>query len=225
MRKLLILSLAVLLTGCSYNQFATTTTGSMMGGMFCSSIGGIIGGPRGYDIGTVVGMVGGGVVGAAIGAEQDAKAHPSRNRNRNNNYHEDYYDYDEVSYDSPRRQDSFKSTRSQWEALEVTRVNFSDENGNRRLDTREHATLILEIYNQGNGTVYDIAPRISCDNSRVAISPTAIFDVLEPGQGFRYKAEIIAPEKLKEEFLTFKVDFGSKKQKVTAKVFRVRTGR
>ena len=44
-----LLSISLLFTACSYNQYGAVATGSSLGGMFGSSIGGLMGGPRGAD--------------------------------------------------------------------------------------------------------------------------------------------------------------------------------
>lgn len=209
-----------LLSGCTSNQFSGVATGSMLGGMFGSSIGGIFGGYRGHDVGGAIGMLAGGAVGAAVTAERSSRDGAFAQGNED-------YGYDRVEYGSYRdevRRD-IPTASSDWDFLEVTAVRFSDANDNRCLDAGERAFLTMEIYNRGDRPIRDIAPRISCDNRRVAISPTAIVSRLEPGQGFRYKAEIIAPERLKEGLLTFNVAFGNGKRKVTAKSFRIRTAR
>ncbi len=210
----LLLAVALLMTGCtSYSQFSGVATGAGLGGMFGSSIGGLVGGYRGHDVGRVVGMVAGGMVGAAATAEhsqQKDKATPEY-------YYDDGVSYGHNSYSSPHYQSA-----SPWENLEVSEVHYMDGNGNRSLNSNERSVIEMKIYNRGNYTLYDIAPQITCDQRRIVISPTAIVSALEPGRGFRYRAEVIAPKRVKDGLVTFSVSFGNKKNQVTAKTFRIR---
>lgn len=215
MKHTLIITLCLLLTltGCSYSQFSGVATGSGIGGMLGSSIGGIIGGQRGSDVGTLIGMVTGGAAGAAITSQANA----------DNGYEtpidvEGYYN----DYQS-RRVSRATACLSQWSYLEVTNVRLIDPNGNQRLDPKEHAYVTMDIYNRSNDMMYDIAPIITCDNRRVVISPTAIVSELAPEKGFRYKVEIIAPARFKSDLVTFTVQFGDKRQRVTLKTFSLRT--
>lgn len=207
----LVLS-ALLLTGCTSTQYAGVAAGSGLGGMFGSSIGGIFGGPRGHDIGGAIGMIAGGIAGAAItGNTADGNDQASV----------------DVSRRTSRRADSAPTayTYSPYNCLEVTKVYLKDANNNMRLDAGEHATLTFDVYNRGNETLYDIAPIVSCDNRRVVISPTAIVSELDPNRGFRYKAEIIAPNRLRQDNLTFTVAFGGGERKTVVKTFNVPVGR
>lgn len=215
MKQSLICVLAILLTltGCSYSQFSGVATGSGLGGMLGSSIGGIIGGPRGSDIGSLIGMVAGGAAGAAV----------TGNLNSENS--------NDATIDVPAYYDNYQSRRharataslSPWSYLEVTNVRLIDPNHNQRLDAGEHVYVTMDIYNRSDNMMYDIAPIVTCDNRRVIISPTAIVSELASGKGFRYKVEVIAPARLKGDLVTFTVQFGAKKQCVTAKTFSLRT--
>jgi len=229
MRKysILFLSLALLLSSCSYQQFGAVATGSSLGGMFGSSIGGLMGGPRGSDKGTLAGMVIGGVVGAAATA--------SHNNNAKNSDNESYYDDVDVynrhsngdvqygTYNSPTYQSPAAAT-SDLEYIEVTNLHFLDSNNNQRLDRDEEAFIVMDIYNRGDRTLYNLTPRISCDSKRVLISPAASIGNLSPGQGVRYKAAVKSTRRTNEGYLLFSVGFGTGKQAVTAKQFKILTG-
>ncbi len=218
MKKTIILLLAatLMMTGCTSSRFSGVATGAGLGGMFGSSIGGLVGGYRGHDVGRVVGMVAGGMVGAAATAERSQQK---------DNASPDYYYDDGVSYGHNNYPRPNYQSASPWENLEVTEVHYMDSNGNRSLNSGERALIVMEIYNRGNYTLYDIAPQISCDQRRIVISPTAIGSALEPGRGFRYRAEVIASKRLKSGLATFSVAFGNKGNRVTAKTFRIRTER
>lgn len=224
--SVLILSLSLLLSSCSYEQYGGVATGSALGGMFGSSIGGLMGGPRGSDRGTLAGMIIGGVVGAAATAPRD-----------NNDNNSSANDYDEVdaynrrnrddvqygTYNSPRYQ-SPAAAMSDLEYLEVANLHFLDANNNQRLDRDEEAFLVMDIYNRGNRTLYNVTPRISCDNRRVMLSPAASIGSLAPGQGVRYKAAVKTTRRIGGGTLLFTIGFGTGNQAVTAKQFTIRAG-
>lgn len=210
--------LAVTLSSCSSSQFSGVVAGSSLGGLFGSSIGGLVGGPRGHDAGAVIGMVAGGMAGAAATAPRDNSSSSSSSyRSSSSSYDSDDIDYS--SYRSTRR----PATASRWDCLEVSNIRFSDSNDNRCLDAGERVSIVMDIYNRGSETLYDVAPQVTCDNRRIVISPTAIVSRLEADQGFRYTVEVIAPRNLRSGLATFSVAFGSGKNSHVVKTFRVRT--
>lgn len=214
---ILIAAVAFALSSCtSSSQFGGVVAGSSLGGMFGSSIGGIFGGPRGHDVGGAIGMLTGAAVGAAATADNSGSSSSHRSSSNNVNYD----DYD--SYSAPRQR-YYANGASQWRALEVTNLRFSDQNDNRALDRGERAVIVMDIYNRGDVTLYDIAPTVTCDNRRVNVSPASMVSQLDPGQGFRYTVEVVAGQRLKAGTATFTVAFGSGNNAVTAKTFRIRT--
>lgn len=211
----LLISAGAVLLSCSYNQVSGTMAGASLGGVFGSAIGGLIGGPRGADAGTAIGMLAGGAAGAAATAPRE----PNRGHNHQQSY-------DDVQYGSYRPDNHHYATpASPLKFLEVTKVRFMDENNNRSLDANERAWLEMEIHNRGNHTVCNVAPVVECDNKRVLLSPTAIVGSLAPGQGVRYRAAVVGKSNLRSGTATFKVSFGTGKDKVTAKTFRINTRR
>lgn len=227
--SILFLSSALLLSSCSYQQFGGVATGSSVGGMFGSSIGGLMGGPRGSDKGTLAGMVIGGVVGAAVTAP---RSNTSSKENANTDYDDvDVYnrrgssgDVQYGTYKNPRYQSPAAAT-SDLEYIEVSNIHFLDSNNNQCLDRNEEAVIVMDIYNRGSRTLYNVAPSISCSNRRVAISPAAAIASLQPGQGVRYKAAVKCTRRAADDTYVFTVGFGSGKQAVTAKQFKIRAGR
>lgn len=67
----IFLSATLLLSSCGTYTGAGAYTGTSIGGMLGSAIGGISDGPRGSDIGTIVGMAGGAIIGGIIGNAKD----------------------------------------------------------------------------------------------------------------------------------------------------------
>lgn len=226
--SLLLLSLCLLLSSCSYQQFAGVTAGSSLGGMFGSSIGGLMSGPRGSDKGTLAGMVIGGVVGAAVTAPRDNSNSSSQRQNdaayddvdaynRRGSGDVQYGSYNNPNYQSPA------AAMSDMQYIEVSNVHFLDSNNNQCLDPDEEACLVMDIYNRGSRTLYNLAPSITCSNRRIAISPAAAIGNLQPEQGVRYKAAIKAVRRINDSELLFTVTFGTGSQAYKAKQFKIRT--
>lgn len=230
MRNISILLLASLmaLTSCSYNQFGAVATGSSLGGMLGSSIGGLMGGPRGFDKGTLAGMLIGGAVGAVATAPRN-QSKTDTPRYDSESYDDGAYGYqnysDEVEYGSYGTPSgpTPSATVYDLQGLKVRNVSFIDANGNRCLDRGEEATLIMDVYNTGDKTLYNVTPHITCSNRRVRISAPATVESLSPHRGIRYKTVVSASGRLSAEPLTFTVSFGRGSQAVRAKVFTIRT--
>lgn len=223
---LLLLS-SLLLGSCTSSQFAGVTAGSTLGAMFGSSIGGLIGGPRGSDAGTLAGMMIGGVAGAAVTSNQNNGNRDRSDYDGDRPRYQEYQDsYDGERYSPVQYGRSYEPARSYAAPkLEVTSIRFNDSDGDRCLRSGERAYIELDIYNRSGHELRDVAPIIKCDNRRIALSPPAKISVLPAGRGFRYKAEVVAPQRIKPGQATFKVTFGSGKQAVTASTFRINTAR
>lgn len=213
-----LMAVPVLLSSCSYGQFAAVGTGGGLGGMIGSSIGGIMGGPRGADKGTLAGVVIGGAIGAVV-SSQTAQRDNSRQYDGHNN------DRNGVQYDTYNQQQYRipAAANSDLAQLEVSNVNFVDSNNNRRLDNGEKAYIVFDIYNRSQKTLYNVAPTIKCSSKRVAISSPATVESVQPGQGIRYTAAVVPVRKLRNEPLTFTVSFGSGQEEVVAKTFSIKT--
>lgn len=204
---------ACLLTGCASQQFAGVAMGSNLGGLFGSSIGGLTGGLRGHDLGGAIGMLVGGAAGAALTAPRG---------DTNGGHVEDLYN-EAITY--RRQMPKTVPTASQWATLGVADISFADSNGNRCIDSGERATIVMNIFNRGTGTLYDIAPVVKCSDRRIVVSPPAIVSCLDPGQGFRYTVEVVAVRRLRDGTATFTVSFGQGRQRVVARSFNIGTRR
>lgn len=206
---------ALTLASCTGSQLAGTAVGSSLGAVFGSSIGGIAGGPRGADIGRAVGMVAGGAAGAAATAPR-TESGETEHRTARSSEPDGYGSY------APARPGA--TPQSAWDYIEVSNVRFVDANGNRRLDPDETAYIEFEMYNRSDHTLRDVAPRISCTNRHVTISPPAVVASMPPGGGIRYKAAVRAPRRLRSgREIGFSIAFGSGSEAVTARSFTLRT--
>ena len=221
-----LMGLTLMLSSCSYNQFGAVTAGSSLGGALGSSIGGLMGGPRGSDKGTIAGIVIGGTIGAvATSPRIHQKVKQAQQESRTSDYDDSYASSDNSSvqfdtYNSPRYTQP-AAVNSDLAALTVENVHFLDENNNRRLDYNEKAYLVFDIYNRGSKTLFNVAPNITCDSKRVAISAAASVASVLPNQGIRYKAAVVAVRRLKNQPLTFTISFGTGSQTVVAKTIKI----
>ena len=213
---LFLLTFCMVMSSCSYKEFSAAATGSALGGMFGSSIGGLMNGPRGYHAGRVAGMT----IGAAAGLAAVSEDNHKEQRHEVEQY-EDYVEYGQ--YEAPRNNRSYTTNYNPYEGLEIDRIRFSDANNSHALEPGEHASLVMIIFNRSDRTLYNVGPQITCDNRQICISPTANISELAPGQGFRYRAEVIATKRLKSGETYFSVSFGNGKNKYLAKSFRIRT--
>lgn len=203
------LLLCCLMSCSSERQFYGTTTGAMVGGMFGSTIGGIMGGWRGSDAGTLVGMVVGGAVGNAVTASKEERP-----------YHQKERAYSDERYSAPSNVSSYKL-----DAIEIENIRFIDENRNQRLNTKERAKLVFNIYNRGNNRVYNISPIITTDQKkRIILSPSAIVGSLAPGQGIRYTADIYVRSKLRTNEVVFRIELTDGTERVQRRVFGIPAG-
>ena len=196
----------------TYSEWNRGTTGAYVGSMFGSIIGDIIGGHYGSDVGALIG----GAAGAAIGV---ATAH-DHNRDRDDSYtnrhhkqkHETHYSYN--APESPSRY------------LEIKNVVFADANSNRILEGGETAYVTFEIANHSDRPIYNVAPVITVDNRRIAISPTATIAKIDAGRGMRYKATVCALNDVRSGMATFSIGFAERGNKLDpAKTFRINVQR
>ena len=212
-------SAITLLYGCTDRQLAGTVAGTSIGGGFGSSIGGLMGGPRGSDAGTAIGMLVGGVIGNAA-TSTTGKSEEQYDRNDRNRYERKRDRYEQNRQSS--RQTAPQPERIQ--GLSVENIRFIDGNRNQCLDAGEKASILFEIHNRGNVTLYDIAPSLSCDNPKhISISPTAIISNLRSGGGVTYTAAIMASPRLKSGYATFELAFSTAGGTVVYKTFSIPT--
>ena len=202
----------LMLSSCqSMNQFYGAATGASIGGMFGSAIGGISDGRRGSDLGTVVGMAVGGIIGAAATAP----------KTDDGNYRSSDYYY-EYGMDDYRQNNAY----SPFYNIEIADMRFVDENNNQALDANEHARLVFIIRNTGRDYVNDIAPVITVSGTKeIYLSPTAIVKELGPGKAVRYQSEIVATKKLKNGTADFSIGLSDGDKLYTLSSFQLRTNK
>lgn len=196
----LLLVLPFFLSSCvSYDSWNRTTTGMSLGAFFGSTVGGILGGNRGADLGTLIG----GATGAAIGAASAAKNEEQRARNYDTyNTRDGRYGNEQVGYG---RYNEGSDGYATFNGIELSKLTFSDYNGDRCLQPGERAQITFDLYNNSGSTLYNIAPVVSCDYKRVNVSPTAIIGELPVGRAVRYQAEVVVRSNARQRALMFQV--------------------
>lgn len=208
---LLLLTASLGLSSCgSYDSWSRAATGSTIGAAFGTIVGGVLGGHRGADAGYLIGTVTGAAVGAISGAEEN-KRREERYRNfgasdqDTYSYHtRPYTETEPVNYSRLNESDFAFSSHM---PLEVSRLTFSDSDGDRMLSPGERAQLSFEIYNMGNVVARNVSPIVSCNYKRVDVSPAAIIANILPGQSVRYKVAIVPRHNARSRSVTFDVAF------------------
>ena len=188
MKKGVVLFLGVLLIVSSCTQ--NTAGGAYMGGQFGhvigSAVGGLAGGWRGHHTGALIGTVGGMVAGAAIGSAID-KAEERKYEERTTQSRS-LPGVDRVYVDDVISM------------LEIRRADIFEAQNDGVLTRGEECTVVFEIYNTSDNTIYDVCPFVedATGNKHVNISPNLKIESIGPRQGVRYTATILADKKLKD---------------------------
>jgi len=206
---ILILSAAVVMSSCnSYNTAAGAYTGAQFGHVIGSAIGGISGGWRGHDMGLLIGTVGGMVAGAAIGSSLD-KAQQKH-------------------YEQSRADDRIAFSQTA-EILEIRHAGIFETQRDGVLTPGEECSVVFEIFNTSNQTVYDVMPLVEdvTGNKHVTISPNLLIESIAPHKGIRYTATILADKKLKNGEIRVRVGVaqGEKEMASQTRQFTVPTSR
>lgn len=190
MRKAIIcISLCSLLGACGPNGLqgnpVAVQAGASIGGLLGAIIGDRVGGYNGSAIGSIVGTVAGAAVGNAVTTPKNTED-------------EGYYNEYEPMLEP-------ETAPMQESSLRIKNIRFIDDNRNQIIDADENSKIIFEIFNEGDGNVYDIIPDIAevSGMKHLRISPAATIRVLQPGERVRYTATVSAGKKLKNGSATF----------------------
>ena len=229
MKKVYVFSLSacLLLSSCASYMGMGAYTGSQIGSILGSAIGGISNGPRGSDIGTIIGMAGGAAVGAAIGSAieqsnrqryegyynnrerseevRQNRSQRSRNyRERQNDEVDDRIEFTPGDGSYSSRPDNFAANKV---PLEVSRVRFTDQNGDGVLKSNEQGKISFEIRNNSSNFVYDVEPLVKeVTGARgVVVSPSIEVESIAPHSGIKYTATVLSVKKLKGDELQFEI--------------------
>lgn len=209
MKKLIVLALGacVMMSSC----YTNTATGAYVGGQFGhvigSAIGGISGGWRGHDVGSLIGTVGGVAVGAAVGSAidnaQERKYEERRAQRQTPRRTEDGVyigGYDDRLQDGVGDNDDRIAFSEQSPELEIRHAEVREFQKDGVLTRGEQCTVSFEIMNNSDHTIYDVLPMVEdvTGNKHVQISPNLRIESIPARQGVRYKASILADNRLKD---------------------------
>ena len=88
--------------------------------------------------------------------------------------------------------------------LEIRNISFADDNGNRKIDARESFTIGYTLCNTGQGTAYQIRPRITVPPTigGISIPEPADIRALNAGDTLRITQRGYASEELQDGTLT-----------------------
>ncbi|MBP5338188.1 MAG: glycine zipper family protein [Prevotella sp.] len=202
-----ILCAALLLGSCgSMEQGAVN--GGYFGHIIGSAIGGLTGGWRGEQVGSLAGVVGGAVAGAAIGSAVE-KSHRS-----------DLLDRKETA----RTINNFREA-----ALEIRNAGVEETQRDGVLTRGEKCIVRFEIFNTSDHPIFDVRPLVSDEtgNRHVKISENLLIESIEPHQGVRYSATIVADKKLKDGEIIVSVGVAQGRNEVTSqrRSFKVPTAK
>lgn len=211
---------AILLASCGSNAAVGAYAGGQFGHVIGSAIGGISDGWRGHHtgalIGTIGGMVAGAVIGAAVDQAQEQKSgrviNPPRDTERRTSP-----SYDDRVYDSQGGVDD-RITFDNEAPLEIRNAMIVESKHDGVLTRGEECTVMFEIMNISDRTVYDVRPIVEdvTGNKHVKISPNLRVESIAPHQGVRYTATILADKKLKDGEIRVLVGVAQGHQEVTS---------
>ena len=217
-----MLGTALLVSSCTTNTAGGAYAGGQFGHVIGSAIGGISGGWRGHHTGALIGTVGGMVAGAAIGSAVDraqekkmqeaAGANPRREVSQRPSRH------DGSGYDPRGRGDDRITFSTDESPLEIRNAMIIESNHDGVLTRGEECTVMFEIMNTSDRTVYDITPLVedATGNKHVNISPNLHVESIAPHQGVRYTATIIGDKKLKDGEIQILIGVAQGGQEVTS---------
>ena len=217
------LCVAVMMSSCSsYNSATGAYAGAQFGHVIGSAIGGITGGWRGHEWGSLIGTVGGMAAGAAVGAAIDnsrekkidrqraerAQTAPRQQRmerqQRVERQQSNNYGYDDSGYDEQGRGDDRivfgDENYSSRSPLEIRNAGIYETQKDGVLTRGEECTVVFEIFNTTDRTIYDVRPLVEdvTGNKHINVSPNLRIESIAPHKGIRYTASILADSKLKD---------------------------
>jgi uncharacterized protein YcfJ len=241
MKKVLLIALgaAVIMSSCSsYNTATGAYAGAQFGHVIGSAIGGITGGWRGHEWGSLIGTVGGIAAGAAVGAAVDnahqkkmekrrEAAQASRERGVQRQQRQERqrdYSYDDSGYDPEGRGDDRitfgdePAPSSMRSPLEIRNAGVYEHEKDGVLCRGEECTVVFEIYNTTDRTIYDVCPLVEdvTGNKHVNVSPNLRIESIAPHKGIRYTASILADSRLKDGEIVIRVGVAEGNNEVTS---------
>ena len=160
-------------------------------------------------------MVAGAVIGAAVDQAEEKKmgrVEPQRGINGRTSPR-----YDEGAYSSQNGVDD-RITFNDEAPLEIRNAMIVESRRDGVLTRGEECTVMFEIMNNSDRTVYDVRPIVEdvTGNKHIKISPNLRVESIAPHQGVRYTATILADKKLKDGEIMVLVGVAQGHQEVTS---------
>lgn len=194
----------LLLSSCGTYTASGAYTGATFGNVIGSAIGGITGGWRGHDVGSLIGTVGGAVVGAAVGqAMENAESRKYEQARSDNSYPYD----DRIVFDDQPADRTDTYAVSSTPKLEIRNARIEDTDHDGALVRGEQCVVRFEIHNTSDRPVFDVRPMVMdvTGNKHVNVSPNLTIESIQPHQGLRYTATILADNRLKNGEIVVRV--------------------
>lgn len=229
MRKglLMILGVAFLVSSCSGGAAGGAYAGGQFGYIIGSSIGGIAGGWRGHHTGALIGTIGGMVAGAAIGDAVENAERSKYEKRADRNYPPRRSDND--IYDPQGRGDDRIMITAQEAPLEIRNAMITETMRDGVLTRGEECSVVFEIFNLSDESVYDVRPLVEdvTGNKHISISTNLNIESIGPHKGVRYTASILADKRLKDGEIKVRVGVAQGKHVVKSqtRVFTVPTAK
>jgi uncharacterized protein YcfJ len=223
MRKglIFVLGAAILVSSCTPNTATGAYAGGQFGHVIGAAIGGLSGGWRGHHTGALIGTIGGIVAGAAIGSAidqaQEKRAEQIAGAGQRHSRH-----HDDSGYDPQGRGDDRITFTNDEAPLEIRNAVIVESKHDGVLTRGEECTVMFEIMNTSDRTVYDVRPIVEdvTGNKHVKISPNLLVESIAPHQGVRYTATILADKRLKNGEIQVMVAVAQGQQEVTSQTRR-----
>lgn len=199
-----ILGVLLLISSCTSNTAVGAHMGGEFGHVIGSAIGGLTGGWRGHHTGAIIGTVGGIAAGAAIGSAidkaQERKYEERMPQRRQQPADDIIYMDDEISM------------------LEIRHAMITETQHDGVLTRGEECSVVFEIHNTSDNTVYDVCPFVEdvTGNKHINISPNLKIESIGPRQGVRYTATILADKRLKDGEIMVRVGVAQGGKEVTS---------
>jgi hypothetical protein len=227
MRKGLIIIVGALLMLSSCGSYTATGayTGASFGNVLGSAIGGISGGWRGEHVGSLIGTVGGAMVGAAIGsaaekAEQKKIEDYRQRRLGAAGTQQRDYAYDDSGFDPTNSHDDRISFDTNDAVLPITirNAHIVDTDNDGILKRGEKCTVVFEIMNNSSKPLRNVCPLVVdvTGNKHINISPNLRIESINPYQGVRYSATILADNRLKDGEITIRIGVSENNKELTS---------
>lgn len=209
--------------------YAGAQFGHVIGSAIGGITGGWRGHEWGSLIGTVGGMAAGAAIGAAVDNAKEKKMEARRaerqmpprqqRQQRVERQQSQDYGYDDSGYDEQGRGDdrivfgdeggSYGTPRADKDntfsynlrtPLEIRNAGIYESEKDGVLTRGEECTVVFEIFNTTDRTIYDVRPLVEdvTGNKHINVSPNLRIESIAPHKGIRYTASILADSKLKD---------------------------